>query len=136
MSASRQQASCPDGFSFSFSLCNHRYYLLENSSAPDSRGFVSIFCTVSTPSFFREMLPPMVLQGLNRPEAGGLLAASTEAGPGLRMSEPPVPRWTESVQGLCLDKKRLVSVSALHTCVCQTQAVESHPLLDKLASFH
>ena len=47
--------------------------------------------------------------------------------------------WTQVLDGqkglhsVCLDRKRLASVSALHTCVCQTQAIESHPILDNLA---
>lgn len=36
------------------------------------------------------------------------------------------------LQGLCLDRKRLASVSVLHKCVYQTQAVENHLLLDDL----
>lgn len=37
-----------------------------------------------------------------------------------------------ALQGLCQDGRRWASVSVLHGCVCQPQAVESHPLLDDL----
>ena len=54
-------------------------------------------------------------------------------GPGLGMSWAQALDGQEGLKNVCLDRKRLASVSALHTCVCQTQAIESHPLLDNLA---
>lgn len=37
-----------------------------------------------------------------------------------------------ALQGLCLDRRRLASVPALHGCACQTQTLENCPLLDDL----
>ena len=99
---------------------------------PDSRvmGLYILYCVYS-------QLFPGNVSPSHSPKEGSteqkIEQLARRQGPGLGMSWAQALDGQEGLKNVCLDRKRLASASALHTCVCQTQGIESHPLLDKQA---